>query len=646
MKRATKLLSSLALSTATALTALIISGCNRCCDYNDSCYPNSYNCAPQCNTGYGCNNYGNGYYRRASHTTDFSSKFQLNRKPTYTYDGNYATDYNQGNGYDYNQGGYGCDTGSCDQSYAPAQDNSCNPCQVGDDRRMDRRDDRRFDRRDDRRDDRRMDRRDQDYSCAPVCAPVKNDCAPVCAPVNQPVNNCAPVGDAVATIKNDQVVITKRYPSKIDLGTEYMVELQVKAIDNASNVVITETLPKAATFVRSEPSANNNGGNVSWTVDNLHKGSVKTIRFWLRADCEGELCGCTTVTCCPMICVGTFVGKACLVCKKTGPDRVNCDDNVEFQIHVQNVGTAVAKNVLVTENLPAEVQHASGQRVLRFPLGDLQPKECREIRVNVKALTRCIRVCNKITTTSANCEATGCECCLDICKSIVSIQKTGPCEQYICKVAPYEITIRNEGDNVLHNVVVTDIAPAGTTIVKAPGASINCNRAVWTVPCFNPGETKSFCLNLTTQTCGTYCNRATVKASDGCGNETQLCTNWKGCAGITACISDCKDPLCLGETNTYKISVRNQGTAADKNVSVNVIFDDKIQPISGSGASPATVCGRTVSFRPIPCVGPKQSLEFIVKAKSVAPGDSRVKAEIKSDALDTPVTEEESTHVY
>jgi hypothetical protein len=315
-------------------------------------------------------------------------------------------------------------------------------------------------------------------------------------------------------------------------------------------------------------------------------------------------------------------------------------------ITVKNTGTAVARCVLVTENLPKEVEHASGQRVLKFPLGDLQPNECRQIPVRVKALTRCVRVCNTITTTSANCDTKGCECCLDICKSIVKIQKTGPCEQYICKVAPYQITIHNEGDNVLHNVVVTDIAPQGTTIVKAPGANICGNRAVWCVPCLNPGETKSFCLNLTSQNCGVFCNKATVKASDGCGDETELCTTWKGCSGITACLSDCEDPLCLGQTGFYKLHVRNQGTAADKNVTVTFRFDDKLCPISGSGPTAATVSGNTVSFKAIPCLGPKQSAEFTVRAKSVGAGDARVKAELTSDFLTSPVTEEESTQIY
>jgi uncharacterized repeat protein (TIGR01451 family) len=315
-------------------------------------------------------------------------------------------------------------------------------------------------------------------------------------------------------------------------------------------------------------------------------------------------------------------------------------------VTVKNVGNGVARCVLVTENLPREVEHASGQRVLKFPLGDLQPGECRQIPVRVKALTRCVRVCNTVTTSSSNCETVSCDCCLDICKSIVKIQKSGPCEQYICKIAPYQITIHNEGDNVIHNVIVTDNAPQNTTIVKAPGANVCGNRAVWTVPCLNPGESKTFNINLSSQTCGVACNQATVKAADGCGDQAELCTTWKGCSGITACLTDCEDPVCLGQTAFYKLNVRNQGTATDRNVTVTFRFDDKLAPISGSGPTSATVSGNTVTFKAIPCLAPKQSAEFTVRAKSVGAGDARVKAELTSDFLTSPVTEEESTQIF
>lgn len=480
---------------------------------------------------------------------------------------------------------------------------------------------------------------------------AQNSCGP-CGPVESNSNACAPKTPAVTgcsnvvTVNTDLIRITKRYPEAVELNQEFAVEMTATALDNATNIVVTETIPAGLSYVRADSGVSAQGGNAVWTIDTLRKGQCKVVKVWFKATKLGELCGCTTVTAVPYICAPVFVGQACITCKKTGPSRVNCNDDVEFMITVTNTGTAVARDVLVTENLPAEVEHASGQRVLRFPLGDLQPKETKQFCVRVKAKTRCVKVCNKITTTSSNCEGSGCECCLDICKSIVSIRKSGPGEQYICKNADYQIVIKNEGDNVLHDVVVTDNAPQGTMIVQAPGANISGNNATWCLRTLNPSEERVFNIKLTSKTCGTYCNRASVRAADGCGADTELCTNWKGCSGITMCVTDCEDPVCVGNCNTYRVVVHNQGVVPDANVTITGTFSGELQPISGSGPTACTVNGQTVTFKPIVSLGPKQTAEFLIRAKAVSPGDARLKVQLMSDFLTKPVTDEESTQIY
>ncbi len=479
------------------------------------------------------------------------------------------------------------------------------------------------------------------HHVAVPCGPAASDCGP-CAPKTPAMSGCS----NVVTINTDLIRITKRYPEAVELNQEFSVEMTATALDNATTIVITETVPKGLMFVRADSGVSSRGTEAVWTIDSLRKGQSKVVKVWFKATQLGELCGCTTVTAVPYICAPVFVGQACITCKKTGPSRVNCDDDVEFMITVSNTGTAVARDVLVTENLPEEVEHASGQRVLRFPLGDLQPKETKQFCVRVKAKTRCVKVCNKITTTSSNCEGSGCECCLDICKSIVSIRKSGPGEQYICKNADYQIVIKNEGDNVLHNVTVTDMAPQGTQIVMAPGANVSGNNATWCLRTLGANEERVFNIKLTAKNCGTYCNKASVRAADGCGADTELCTVWKGCSGITMCVTDCEDPVCVGQCNTYRVVVHNQGVVPNANVTITGLFSAELQPISGSGPTACTVNGQTVTFKPIASLGPKQTAEFLIRAKAIAPGDARLKVQLMSDFLTKPVTDEESTQIY
>ncbi len=474
-----------------------------------------------------------------------------------------------------------------------------------------------------------------------------------------PCDPCAPGSNAVArtpssacrtnvvTINTDHVRVTKQYPAgMVDLNQEFPIVYTVTALDNAENIQVTETIPSGVVYVRGDVNGAASGDSVVWTIDSLSKGQSKVIRTWFKATQVGQICGCTTVTATPCISACICVGEACIECSKTAPPKINCDDWFEYTITVKNTGTAVARDVVVTENLPSEVEHPSGQRVLRFNLGDICPKECKQFNVRVKAKTRCIHVCNTITTTSSNCESSSCECCVDICKQIVSIRKSGPAEQFVCKNADYQLVIRNEGDNPLHDVVVTDFAPQGTCIVSAPGASLSGNTATWCCKVLNPGEERVFNIRLTARNCGVYCNRASVRAADGCGTDTELCTTWKGCSGITMCVTDCQDPICVGECNTYKIVVVNQGSVPDTNVSIVANFSPELLPISGCGPTCATVSGQTVTFKPIASLPAKQTAEFTIRAKGVSSGDARLKVDLMADFLTKPVTDEESTQVY
>ena len=109
---------------------------------------------------------------------------------------------------------------------------------------------------------------------------------------------------------------------------------------------------------------------------------------------------------------------------------------------------------------------------------------------------------------------------------------------------------------------------------------------------------------------------------------------------------DTDDPLLVGEETTYVIQITNQGTAPDRDVTLNVALPDNLEVVSASGATEGTISGRNVSFEPYPVLGAKQIIEFRVVAKAVAEGDARFKAQMNSELLKNPVPEQEATQVY
>ena len=143
-----------------------------------------------------------------------------------------------------------------------------------------------------------------------------------------------------------------------------------------------------------------------------------------------------------------------------------------------------------------------------------------------------------------------------------------------------------------------------------------------------------------------HCNGASVATAEGLSADAEACTLWKGYPAVLIEVIDTVDPLLIGETTTYVVRVTNQGTANDTNVNVTCRFPAQITPTAANGSTQATVNGKTVNTKPFPVLKPGQVIEWRVEAKAQSVGDSRLKVDLNTDLLKTPVVEEESTHVY
>ena len=67
--------------------------------------------------------------------------------------------------------------------------------------------------------------------------------------------------------------------------------------------------------------------------------------------------------------------------------------------------------------------------------------------------------------------------------------------------------------------------------------------------------------------------------------------------------------------------------------------------MAASGETAGTISGQTVTFTPMEILGPRQTIEYRVDARARDRGDARIKAEISSDTIRTPIVQEESTIV-
>jgi uncharacterized repeat protein (TIGR01451 family) len=429
------------------------------------------------------------------------------------------------------------------------------------------------------------------------------------------------------------------------VGDEFSYEISAKASEGVANVIISDRVPEGAKYVRSEPTANVEGPNLIWRLENMEPNETKTIKVWVQAEREGTLGSCATVSAQPRTCATVVIGKPALAIEKTGPALVPLGDPVSYNIVVRNTGSSVARGVVVTDTVPEGLQHESGQSELSFNVGDLGPGQSKAIPVTFKAAKRG-RVCNTVLAKASNGASARAEACTTIGVVLVKLEKTGDKRQFIGRSASYKITVSNEGDIDLPELTVVDTAPPETTILAAPGASLSGNVATWRLGAMPRGEPKTLEMTLTARSAGNLCNNAIVTGWRGSTlAKAEACTEWIGVTGVLVEVVDDPDPIQVGETSTYTLRVTNQGTTQSiEQMNISAQFPDEMDPVTASGG--ASINGKTVTWPVTATIAPKQSVSFTLVGKGLKAGDSRLKVDVTTRLRQNPITKMESTTVY
>jgi uncharacterized repeat protein (TIGR01451 family) len=330
-----------------------------------------------------------------------------------------------------------------------------------------------------------------------------------------------------------------------------------------------------------------------------------------------------------------------LALAQTGPETALLGAEITYHLEVKNTGTAVARGMVVTNLVPAGMNHSSGKNKLIFAIGDLAPGQSKPLDVTFKANQRG-KVCNVATATSSNAGPATNETCTLILVPGLKVDQSGTKEQILGRNADYEIILANTGDTTLRDIIVSNTAPLHSAIVAAPGAVLAGQNAVWTIASLAPGAKVKQTLKLTSQATGTHCNAVTV-SSGPVTDSARACTLWTGIAALSLEVGDEPDPIQVGESTTYTIKVTNQGFANINNLKMAAQFSTEVTPVS---TAQGTVRGQTASFPPVAALKSKEALTYTITVKGAMPGDARNRFILNADELKTPVTEEESTTVY
>lgn len=278
------------------------------------------------------------------------------------------------------------------------------------------------------------------------------------------------------------------------------------------------------------------------------------IEVWRTAcgDCEPAVRVATGQT------AKTWVGPK-IACSKTAPASVVAGQQFEYRINVANPSPVEAKEVVVTDNLPAGITYVSSSpaadvdgQSLTWELGEIAGDAQKTIAVQVKA-TKTGRVENCVDVKAAMGLSTRCCATTAVVSPKLAVEKRCPPTVILCDPIDYVITVRNTGDGTATNVQVTDQLPEGVTTTdgkRSVTAQIGTLAA---------GQSREIRISAKATRAGAFENTVTAKADGGLTAESSCTT--KVTQPVLEVVKAGPEMRYVGRDAIFKITVTNEGDA-------------------------------------------------------------------------------------
>lgn len=440
-------------------------------------------------------------------------------------------------------------------------------------------------------------------------------------------------------------------PSEVTADAPFEYEIKVTNVSPVAltNVTVTETMPSAFKMSDSTPAMKHMQGESAgyFEVGDLNAGESKSVKIRGSAPAAGTFASCATASYVIPACCTINVAAPALTITKTAPAEVNLCDTIPVQIVVTNSGTGTARNVMVRDQLPADLMTGDGKNVWEANVGDLATGQSKTLNFNAKASK--VGTYHNTASASAdgNLKANSAATTTVVKNCNLEITKTGPASLYIGRDATYTITVKNSGNGVARNTMVDDPIPAGTTFKSATeGGAVAGGSVKWNLGDLAAGASKTLTVTLNSGTATEIRNVATVSSVCCANASANTVTAVAGVPAIVIELVDNPDPVEVGGETVFTIIVTNQGNKADSNVHAQFKLAPGLSFVSGSGDTAVTAAGDSITLGTVGTLAPKQTVRWTVRAKSTAAnGDSRSTLSVTSDYFKKAIDEEESTNL-
>ena len=403
------------------------------------------------------------------------------------------------------------------------------------------------------------------------------------------------------------------------------------------------TTQQSSTQPTTQQARQAHGTALQWFVGELAPRQSRVIRATAVPQGAGAAASCLAVSYQPTLCTVVQVVQPQLQVSKVqlGLTEVGAEgrkiaylcDTLKYKYTVVNLGTGTAKNVVVSDELPEGLQTADGKQQVSVAAGDIPAGESRDFTVDIRP-TKTGEFASRARAKSQTDQAVSNEITTPVREPELAVEVVGPEWQYVNQPVTYSVRVRNNGDVPARNVKLQ---------LQAPG--LNEQDAARELGDLPAGQTRTANVTLRPDAGGDvkFIATATSVCEQGEDARGTLVTAIRTIPALVVEMVDNKDPVEVGDTTVYSISVKNQGSGPAKNVSLSATLPQGFEFVEGSGRTEIKASGGELTFATIEQLPPGEIASWWVEAKPTQAADARFELRLNSDYLGKPVPEVEPT---
>jgi uncharacterized repeat protein (TIGR01451 family) len=448
-----------------------------------------------------------------------------------------------------------------------------------------------------------------------------------------------------------QLVVEKTAPAEIQVGRPAIFQIHVRNAGQvaALGVEIHDEIPRGARLQSAKPQASQSAqGGLVWEIGTLNPNEDVTVEIELMPTDEGEIGSVATVQFQTEASVRVKATRPLLAIETEGPEKVLKGEQVALKITVSNPGSGIAEDVVVEEHVPAGFRHAAGAE-LEYEIGNLAPGESRELELALEAVHAGPLV-NVITVRGEPNLRTQNQKSIEVIAPQLQVAVEGPSRRYLEREAVYSLSVRNPGTAPARQVEMAVELPPGMKFVSGSNQAYyeeDTRTVHWKleeIPVQDGPPPVQ--LTLMPVEAGQHTLRLVSFDSSGASAEVEQAVVVEGISALFFEVADMDDPIEVGGQTMYEIRVVNQGSKEATNVQLAAELPPGLQPVAAEGPTRHGIESGRVVFAPLPRLAPKADTTYRIRVQGVQPGDLRIKVQVVTDEIRTPITKEESTRVY